>query len=331
MGDIQKSIEQAAAAKAEARRRELTDQGLGGFAEFIAHAEQLAQNQENWRRPAPRPADPRASRKLSDVEKNEFESRFQSAETSAPGASSAEPAKLRERSSGGPFADAFRIAGAKDQGPASQGTAPQGPTSHASSPRRGFNIIVEPKKPPQAAEAEERKERPVRPRPEGAAGFDLGAYYDRIGLAQENAAALDRVLAHDGALDGAPRSDRADLDRLERLLAELDIKLPEGSPEQGGAETAGPDAGETPDARRLREALEKLGSERAFADGPICAMAGERLALVLDKTLTRQLGAASSKAGETPGAYALGLLAKAAPRAVPDEAPVAGSASFCAA
>lgn len=157
--------------------------------------------------------------------------------------------------------------------------------------------------------------------------FDLGAFYDRIGVAREEAASLQRILDADARRhEGGAATERGldtDLFRLESLLATLDIDLKleeirerrpdaprkgaaalraskEGLPGQGGCRTENPveTAG-----RRLDEALAAMEEAAEAPERAVVAEGGGRMAVILDKALTHQLRLAAASEGARPEAY----------------------------
>lgn len=151
--------------------------------------------------------------------------------------------------------------------------------------------------------------------------FDLGAYYDRIGLAREEAASLSRLLEADARKRaGGAATERgldADLFRLESLLATLDIDLElDDLRQEAGArissscvsdrcpqDACAVDAAIEAAGHRLRDALASMESAAEAPERVIAVAEGGRMALVLDKALTHQLRAAAAAEAVRPEAY----------------------------
>lgn len=175
-----------------------------------------------------------------------------------------------------------------------------------------------------------------RPRPTAQPShrFDLGAFYDRIGLAREDAAALQRLLDADARrhAGGAPteRGLETDLFRLESLLATLDIDLSlddlrEPPRETVSARCGADDAAACPEGacavdgpvaaagRRLEEALETIEAAPDAPERMIATLSGGRMALILDTGMTQRLRAAAAEQAARPEALIAASLDEALP------------------
>lgn len=273
------------------RRRELKSLGLGGFVDLVADVEsqptepRRAQTPSLSRTPAPKPQDQTIT--LSNDELDRFEEQF------LKGSEVLETA-ARERGRSVSFADAFKIAEPQQ---ADAVGADRGRTENR------FSAFIAEESVAPAGDEDETAE---RPRLEEAGGFDLGAFYDRIGLARDDTAALSRIMARDDAKRAATQNATDDLTRIEGLLEALEIDLAADGPAKVDHDATLEDA---PSAEACDDAVAATP-----VDGAVSALSDGRMTLVLDPALTRALLAAADLSGGSERRSAAGNSARGSPR-----------------
>lgn len=298
----------------EERIRRLEEQGLGGFAALVAEIESRKPKAAKLEE---RPGAQKACRKVSPEAMAEFESLFikpgDSFEARVP--RSAAPAdNAPDEKKPVSFADAFRI-GDVEPDRSELGK----PTGGANSKRLETEAAVVSLR---SAPAPQPVERPARPRPqnESRGVFDLGEFYDRIGLAREEAAALTRMLANDDSPTARPRSAAEQMQRLDGFLAELDIDIAEQAALEpiDPAEEARLRCAEA--SQRLAGLVEAFSYDETTPEQTLCGASGERLALLLDADLSEELALAAQATGKPVQDMILSALRAATQRSTLEDA-----------
>ena len=297
------------------RSRELKSMGLGDFAALVVDIEALPEAHDPQMAAHPGPEN--SSTGLSDDEMSLFESHF------LQGTEQLEAPSQGERQSSISFASAFKIVQSHREGSARQVSSNTGDT-HLDAKNRFHSIIADRGDAPAGAQLQISG----RPRPEGGSTFNLGAFYDRVGLADEEATAISRILAHDEKTQGAAFDPAGERKRIEEALNALDIDLEASFDGEDGREIGA-------------EANMDGGADNHSDVGD--ASTEERLTLVLDGALARSLIEAAEARGLRAEDTALEALRavcadlniveaeEPAKLAVPEEPPIAGSAPFAAA
>ena len=223
--------------QADTRLRDLRSIGLGDFADLIAAAEMQPAPKEPDE--STRPGAQIASCTLSEEERSRFEAQFQ--DQLAP-LKAAATASGDENDKSISFADAFQIAEKSVETGAGRTVnvdraATVGGAEQAATNRFASALASRP-----AVSTGRPADAAPRLRPIARSDFDLGDFYERIGLAGAEAQALTRILSHDVAAHGAIDDLATERRRVEELMAAF-ANLPEtvfdNRAEQGGAQENG--------------------------------------------------------------------------------------------